>query len=742
MNILLTIWLAGAMTAGSAEGERTDTLPASVVTMSKLSAVVQRTSCPVVTLYGNVNLENRRIGKPNTLSSLVPNLHIPDYGSAMTSTIYARGVGSRMENPSIGLYVDDIPVLDKNMFDTDFLDVSRIDYVSGPQGTLFGRNAMAGLLSVTTKGTLESGEECRSSFVFGTGRTYETSLLLRNERFVVSERSFTTNGLYTNAYNGNKLDGGHGVSVRLKYQPLRNAGRTSDYSVWVSYLSQGGWPYGLVGEDGSVQPVSYNDGCHYRRLSMIAGAVESFKVGKSDAKNILSLQLLGDKMSLDQDFTPVSMFTLTQRQRQAAVTEELMFRPAAKPDWWSSRSGVFLFSKYNAMHAPVHFLQDGIESLIVGNANAHIPESIGYLDFLENDFIIGSDFDIFYQNAAVYHESWLTFGPWRFTAGLRADLEYQYMAYDSRTNIHFALLPRMTQYRSLETAYKGSSSNSWLQLVPKFAVRFGKDSDRYIFASASKGFRAGGFNTQIFSDILQNKMTSDLMDSMGVHVEGMGEVQGSEATAYKPETSWNFELGGRAAFSFSDHFVAMSASVFDIECTNQQITVFPLGKGTGRMMANAGRARSYGAELSASWLWRDWRAVFRAGYTHAAFVRYNDNRNDYAGSRVPYAPESTWHALIGRRFYVGTGLLKGVDVDLWASGVGRIWWNEDNSLSQGAYFLPGADVSFSFGSFDLFANCSNLTDKDYGLFCFKSVGNTFLQKGRPRRIMVGVRFNY
>ena len=739
MSILAAICLACTLTSGPGDGDRTDTLSASVVTVSKLNAVLQKASAPVVSISGH-DIEQKRLNSPKTLTSLIPNLHIPEYGSAMTSTIYARGLGSRMENPSIGLYVDEIPVLDKNMFDTDFLDVERVDYISGPQGTLFGRNAMAGVLSVGTKSPSALSGGGMASVSYGTGGTVDAVAMWQGEKVVVSARAFHTNGLYTNTYNGDKIDGGSGLSFRLKYRPSRSGGRSSDYSLWLSYLNQGGWPYRLY--DGSdATPVAYNDDCNYRRLSVLAGAAEGVKVGRHDLKSILSLQILGDRMNLDQDFTPLRMFTLEQRQRQVAVTEELIFRPSVDVSWWDSQSGLFLFGKYNRMHAPVHFFEDGIENLILGNANAHIPPSIGRLDFQEDDFVIGSDFDLFYQNAALYHESWFTFGKWRFTAGLRADFEYQHMSYDSNSLIHFALLPRMAEYRELETVFKGSTHNSWLQIVPKAAVRYGGERD-YAFASVSKGFRAGGFNTQIFSDILQGQMTSDLMNSMGVHVDGMGESQDVKTTAYKPEESWNFELGGRTSFTAGEQVFVLAASVFDIKCRNQQITVFPPGKNTGRMMTNAGRSRSYGAEVSASWAWNGWRADLRGGYTHVTFTRYNDNLNDYCGKLIPYVPSATWHVSAGRRIDIGAGSFRGVELSASATGTGKIYWNEDNSLNQGAYTLFGADVAMIFDKFDIFAHCTNLADKDYSVFCFKSVGNTFLQKGRPRCLTAGLRIKF
>ena len=88
--------------------------------------------------------------RPNSLSGMVPGLHIPDYGASLTSTIYLRGLGSRMENPVLGLYVDGIPILDKNAYDFDWEAVRSVTLLRGPQGTLYGRNAMGGVLSLST----------------------------------------------------------------------------------------------------------------------------------------------------------------------------------------------------------------------------------------------------------------------------------------------------------------------------------------------------------------------------------------------------------------------------------------------------------------------------------------------------------------------------------------------------------------------------------------------------------------
>lgn len=715
-----------------------DTLKASVVSVSKVNALLDKASAPVVTVSSREALE-KRIVAPKTLSSLVPNLHIPDYGSAMTSSIYVRGIGSRMENPSIALYVDEVPVLDKNMFDTDFLDIQNINFVSGPQGTLFGRNAMMGVLSVET---LKPSAQNINSYSIGVGNGgfKEASALLGNDVMVLAVKSFDLNGFYTNTYNDSKIDGGRGLSFRIKYRPYRREGRSSDYSLWVSYLNQGGWPYRQMGDDGALAPLAYNDRNHYSRLSLLASASEGFGIGNHRLKNIVSLQMLGDKMTLDQDFTTAKMFTLQQRQRQIALTEELIFKPSSGLSWWDSQTGVFISAKYNRMHAPVNFLSDGIETLILGNANSHIPPFVGKLAFEEENFIIDDDFDLFYHNAALYHESWFTAGLWKFTAGIRADFEYQHMGYDTRTTVHYALPPRMPDFKELNTVFEGSIDNSWLQIVPKVAVRYGTDKD-YLYASAAGGFKAGGFNTQIFSDMLQNIMTADLMNAFGVHIDGYSNSADASSTEYKPEESWNFEVGGRTSFTVGASSFILAASAFDIECRNQQITIFPEGNATGRMMANAGRSRSFGADGSLSWLWNGFRADVRAGWCHATFREYNDNINDYAGKHIPYAPVATWYGALGRHFSLDCKTVKGLSLSVSAYGAGRTWWNEDNSLWQKAYCLFGADASVDFAGFQLFAHATNLFGKDYGVFCFKSVGNTFVQNGRPRSVIIGVKIN-
>ena len=97
-----------------------------------------------VTMLSQQDMQANQVNSIKSLTALVPNIFIPDYGSRLTSAIYIRGIGSRINTPSVGLYVDNVPYIDKSAFDFNYADIERIDVLRGPQGTLYGRNTMGG----------------------------------------------------------------------------------------------------------------------------------------------------------------------------------------------------------------------------------------------------------------------------------------------------------------------------------------------------------------------------------------------------------------------------------------------------------------------------------------------------------------------------------------------------------------------------------------------------------------------
>lgn len=732
-----------------------DTLERAVVRSGyKQSLALEKTASPVSSVY-LVEIEQSGIDAPKNLSCLVPNLHIPDYGSSMTSSVYMRGFGSRIDNPVIGMYIDDIPVLNKNSYDMDLLDIRKIDVFRGPQGTLYGRNSLCGVLSLSTvsPSVMRGG---RASLEYGSANTFAAKVSYYGTTSggaalggLVGYRR--TDGLYTNVLTGRKCDPSDAFSLRLKTEKSLTPLLEFENILSVSMLDQGGWPYGYYDESfGTVLPVAYNDYCGYKRLNVTEGVKFRRNAENFRLSSVTSWQMLLDRMDLDQDFTPASMFTLTQIQRENALTQELILTPEGrwKNDWWDWQTGFFAFGKYNAMSAPVRFKQDGINELITGNANENIPDEFGDLEILETSFPIRSDFGIFTGGVAVYHESYFSVGKWLFTAGLRLDYEGSRMSYDSNADISYRLTT-MPGFRPLSVDYRGVVTNGYFEAIPKLSVLYdmesasGKGGTR-IFAVASKGYKSGGFNTQIFSDILQNTMMSDMMSDLGVYLDEDTSAVTAENTTYAPETSWNYELGMNFGYDLPgrSHRINGAVSVFYIDCRNQQITIFPPGKSTGRMMANVGRSRSCGMEAELGYMYRGFGLAASAGYTDARFVFYDDGHNDNSGNRIPYSPEFTVFVRASYTFGLGSDIVRNLNLAADLRCTGRVWWNETNTLSQAPYMLLGADMSLDFKWFDLFFRGENLTGTVYDTFYFMSVGNSFFQRGKPFKWSAGVSIEF
>lgn len=721
-----------------------DTISGSVVTSSvKRESFVS--DIPGVSTFLMRRIEERGIASPKNLSAVVPGLNIPDYGTSMTSTIYVRGLGSRMDNPVIGLYVDDVPIIDKNCYDFSFTDIRRIDFLHGPQGTLYGRNSMLGVLSVETLSPT-AYQGTRGIIEYGSASTLSAKLSAYKGRFGLTAAYGHTDGFFINEYDGSNCGLSDSFSARARF--VGGVGKASlDNILTVSYIDQTGYPYRKL-MAGELLPVDYNDKSGYRRFFLMDGFRLKTEWRNWKISSVTSFQTLFDSMDMDQDFTPKSMFTLNQIQEQVAFTQEFIFKPKTHTVWWDSQTGLFAMVKLNKMSAPVRFLKDGIKSLILDNANSGIPQELGRLNIQEENFLIYSDFDIALGNVAAYHESYFNTGRWTFTAGLRLDFEASRMRYDSGSDIHFIVSPAMSEYIPFSTKVDGTETVRYAQLQPKLSVSYDATSERMrskglnmsLLASVSEGYRSGGFNTQIFSDVLQRKMMLGMMESLGVHLDGKGDLS-TDGLTYRPEICLNYEIGGKFRMRSDGHILESFFTAYRVDCRNQQMTVFPYGNGTGRMMANAGRSRSLGVEAEASWMWKGLSVSFAGSLMDARFVDYDDGRNDWSGNRIPYSPESTLYLRCGYKFMTRGRFLRSVSLNADINRSGRIYWNEAGDISQSPYSLIGADVRLTTSKAELWLRGQNLTGTEYSVFYFKSVGDSFFQAGKPRRFTIGLSIN-
>ena len=357
--------------------------------------------------------------------------------------------------------------------------------------------------------------------------------------------------------------------------------------------------------------------------------------------------------------------------------------------------------------------------------------------------------DVYYTRAyasyekgsvALYHQSSYQLGDFTFAGGVRLDYEHASLKYHSETHTGYTITSQATgevfSHENIDINERGRISKEFLQLLPKVSLTYlvGGNKTSSLYLSVAKGSKSGGFNTQMFSDVLQQK----LMGFMGIGASyNIDEVVG-----YKPETAWNYELGGH--FECWNHRVKTDISAFYLDCRDRQLTVFPNGTTTGRVMTNAGKTRSIGAEFAiAVNPWRGTNFNVSYGYTNAKFVKYNDGKADYKDKYVPYSPSHTLfvEALHQFDFNSGSQWVRSLTIGANMRGTGEIYWNEANDVRQPFYCLLGASATLAGDKYSLELWGKNITGTKYNSFYFVSIGHTFLQRGRGASMGATLRVN-
>ena len=486
-------------------------------------------------VVGRERIERQGIRSLKDAASLVPNFHMPDYGSRMTSSLYVRGLGARIDQPVVGLNVDNVPYMNKDAYDFDLADIERIEVLRGPQSTLYGRNTMGGVINIYTLSPL-TYEGARIGMEYGSGNTWRVRAssyfrIAPDVGVSVAAHYGSSDGFYTNDFTGHKCDWERSGGGRFRVQWAVRDGLRIDNTLAFGDLRQGGYAYAFAGRTtdeplpGEYAPtpgrIAYNDPCSYRRTTLSDGFTVRADLGGCSLSSITSYQYLDDEMVLDQDFLPLSYFTLTQARTEHALTEDVVVR-SRDDGVYRWLAGAFGFVRHMRMEAPVTFLKDGIDNLILSHIRSEeIRAWWGTPVSPTDEFLLDSRFRNPSWGAALYHESTLVLGRWRLAAGLRVDYEHGRLDYRSATASDYTT---QTVSDGLIYPHRIAIDNddalrlSFTEVLPRFSaqVRLGAERRSTLYASVAKGYKAGGFNTQMFSDVLQQQM----MKQMGIGTLG------------------------------------------------------------------------------------------------------------------------------------------------------------------------------------------------------------------------------
>ena len=692
---------------------------------------------------------------PKDIAPAIPNLVMPAYGSAMTSSIYVRGLGSRLDQPVIQILIDGVPVLDKNAFDSETIDLRRITFRAGPHGTLYGRNSMGGVMEITTFQPMDvSSTAVRASVGYSTANSVDARASVYHHvkpsfGYSIGVLYGRTDGFYRNNYTGLLIDANNHASGRFVMQFTPNRHWSISVTSMISWIKQGAFPYA----DAETGIIAYNSPAGYERL-LASQSVRAFYDNKEYHMELVgAYQFLKDHMVMDQDYTPASIFTLQQRQQQHNAYLDAILHGKSPASWYHYSIGATAYLKHNTMAAPMTFLREGIETLILANANKGIHTAFpnDSLEIQNEEIAIPSDFGFMNLAGGIYHQS--TFSPiggLSIEVGLRVDIEYSSMEFQSSADLDYRMTAYMTVPKHYRTAMAGFRSQTHVSLLPKLLLRYDW-KDLSLYASAARGSKAGGYNPQIFSTIMQTRLMNGLMEEMGVRLipTGDGINYGSaDITAYKPETAWTTEIGTRwiplKTMGSTNHHLAVSALAFYSDVQNQQVTVFPSGKTSGRLMSNAAHARSAGVEATLNYHYQDnhWQCDLHAayGFTDARFIQFDNGMGVFDGKYIPYAPQHTLSAQVtgGYRFKDDRAIF----LTLSTRGQGRTYWDEDNRVSQPYYQLLDMAINLRWRQLSLQLWGRNIVGTQYDVFYFVSMSNGFLQKGLPRQLGINLSWSF
>jgi len=699
-QLILSVLVSFCLLTGAQNQVDTTVVNLNEVVINSLKETSPKQTPVSSTILSSKLINSAQITNIRDFNGLVPNFFIPDYGSAMSTTSYIRGIGSRNSGQSMGLYVDNVPYFEKSTFDFDFYDIRQIEVLRGSQGTLYGRNAEGGIVNIYTLSPLNF-HGTKLSFTggnYGLLNAKVAHYAKLNDNLGVSVSGYYNNedGFFTNTYNGKKADNKTSAGGRAKLDWNINPGFKAQYTINLDYVDQGAFPYG--GYDLTTNKVAlpnFNDTSSYNRTMVTNSLFLLYKNKDVVFSSTTSHQYYSDDMRMDLDYKAANNMVLEQLQKQNAFNEEITLKSNTLNNYQWSFGATGFYQKVD-MNSPLNM------------KNYHLT--------------IPGFFNTYSKGVALFHQS--TFNNilvtgLSLTAGLR--LDYENVSLDYNTYVD----------QSPAAKFKGNQSVSFNELLPKLSLKYEWTDRQFVYATTSRGYKTGGFNVQMFSDLLTNALPP--LNELNPDIR--------KTILYKPEDSWNYELGGQC-LSFNDHLKS-SISLFYINVDDMQLAKI-FSSTSGRVITNAGQVNSKGLEVSFdATLGGGFSAGLNYGYANATFTNYTDTLKsysstgtpvykavDYKGKYVPYAPQNTLSLSGTYEHSFKHSFIDHLLATVQYTGIGKIYWTESNSVSQDFFSLVNAKVELNKGAFGLELWIKNLFNTEFNTFYFYSGGN-FGQQGKP-----------
>ena len=697
---------ASAQTVNVSLADASNSLSEVVVTAQKREEEAQKVPFSISTLTAK-EIQGYRIWNLRDITAVVPNLYSANPGDNRNVT-GVRGIATTSYDPAVATYIDGVNQFGLDTYIPQLFDVERVEVLRGPQGTLYGRNAMGGVINVITKqptnqstgfAELSTGNYGQQRYSVGV----RTPLVDDKLYFGAAVLYNSFDGYYTNLYNNSKLDEQHSFTGNyyLKYLPSQTFSLTLNIK---NYANRNNGPFALASspDDALASPFKVSQNATTQMVDNIfnsslaanyAGRGFNFTSVTTYQKNYRYYTV-----PIDGDFSPLDAVSIINNygkkfNKVEVGTQEFRFSSPASASNLKWTAGLYGFTRYSPTKAGTHF---GADAAAVGSPltdftsiNTNIERNYGGAIFGQLTYSLTPEFDI--------------------TAGARYDYEHK------KEQVKGEFQPDGAD--PMVTQNDTSSTASFKAFTPTFSLAYHVSESNNVYATYSRGFRAGGIS-QLGSDPSQPPLF-----------------------AFKPEYSSNYEVGSKN--QFFNNRLRVNVSLFYILVNDAQVPTLILPDAI-TVTRNAGKLSSKGAEAEiAATLFKGLDVAYSFGYTHARYTTLQVGSNgaviNLKGNHQVYTPDVT--SMLALQY--GYALNNTATTRLIARGewryLGNQYFDLANQIEQKGYSTFNAQLGVSTKKFDVFLWESNLTNKHYIDYAY-DFGASHL--GNPRTYGITLRTTF
>ncbi|KLT66026.1 TonB-dependent receptor [Pedobacter sp. BMA] len=634
-----------------------------------------------ITAFSASKVNDFRIQNLKDLATVVPNLYSSNPGDGRNVTSI-RGIGTTSYDPAVATYIDGVNQFGLDTYIASLFDIERIEVLRGPQGTLYGRNAMGGVINIITKqpGNTTTGFAGVDIGNFGQQR-YSAGIrtaLVKNKLFFGAAGLFNKqDGFYSNEFNNSSFDklNGYLGNYYLKFLATANFALTLNVK-HNENRNNGTFPLAGSVEEALINPFKLNQNSVAEMADNLFNASLSGNYSGNDFNFTFQTAYQSNyryyKQPIDGDFSPLDMVSIVNNygndwNKVQVFTQEIKFSsPANRLSKLKWLVGLYSFYQKNPVKQGTYFGANGDLYGAVPNTtavNVNNGKGLGWAAFGQISYAIADRLEA--------------------TAGLRYDYEHKKVSASGEY-----LIPG---YEPIITQADTIGKANFNALSPKISLAYKLADENSVYASYSRGYRAGGI-TQLASD-----PTAKPLD------------------AYKPEYSNNFEIGSKN--TFLNQRLSVNFAAFYVNITDAQVPVLILPDAL-TSTRNAGKLSSKGLEFELAAIPVKGLSVdYNFGYTHAKYkTSSTDNGSETIGlngKRQIYTPETT--SMLALQYSHKVDQSSGLNA--LARGewlfTGNQFFDLSNQIQQKGFNVYNAKIGLTQKRFDLFLWGRNLANKTY-----------------------------